>query len=240
MQKLIKLIRIITGGFLPALLRNKVAAGVDHSMVLASLSCKHVVDVGANHGQFALIARKYFPEAKIDSFEPLTEPADRFQALFKNDHLTHLHRLAIGHNKGEAAIHVSSRDDSSSLLPITKIQTAMFPGTAEREIRTILVAPLVDVISENEIMAPALLKIDVQGFEMEVLRGSEGLLHQFRYIYVECSFIELYAGQAFADEVIAFLHKRGFILDGIYNLCYDKKGRAVQADFFFVARESAV
>ena len=240
MQKLIKLFRIIMYGFLSALLRNNVAAGVEHCVVLAPLNCRHVVDVGANRGQFALIARKCFPEAMIDSFEPLQEPADHFQRLFDNDHSTQLHRLAIGLNEGEAEIHVSSRDDSSSLLPITDTQSILFPGTAERETRMIHVAPLKNIISVDDIQEPALLKIDVQGFEMEVLRGCEELLERFQYIYVECSFVELYAGQAFADEVIAFLRERNFILEGVYNPCYDKNGRAVQADFFFVAQESNV
>jgi len=236
-KKLFKLIQIIRLGLFPAFLRNNVAAGTEHSVVLAPLNCKHVVDVGANRGQFALIARKCFPDAKIDSFEPLQEPADRFQALFDNDHSTQLHRLAIGLNGGEAAIHVSSRDDSSSLLPITDTQSTLFPGTAECEKRMIQVAPLRDVIPEHDVQEPALLKVDVQGFEMEVLRGCEELLGRFQYIYVECSFVELYAGQAFADEIIAFLRERNFILGGVYNPCYDKSGRAVQADFFFVARE---
>ncbi len=236
MQKLIKLIRITMYGFLPALLRKKVAAGVEHRVVLAPLSCSHVVDIGANRGQFALIARRCFPDAKIDSFEPLQEPADRFQALFDNDYSTQLHRLAVGPNAAEVTIHVSTRDDSSSLLPITDTQSTLFPGTAERETRMIQVVPLGNIISEQDLQEPALLKVDVQGFEMEVLRGCEELLGRFQYIYVECSFVELYAGQAFADEVIAFLRERNFILDGVYNPCYDKNGRAVQADFFFVAR----
>ncbi len=236
MKKLSKLIQIIQLGLFPAFLRHNVAAGVEHRVVLAPLNCRHVVDIGANRGQFALIARKCFPDVKIDSFEPLQEPADRFQALFDNDHSTQLHRLAIGLNEGEATIHVSSRDDSSSLLPITDTQSTLFPGTAERETRMIHVAPLRDVIPEQGIQEPALLKIDVQGFEMEVLRGCEEILARFQYIYVECSFVELYAGQAFADEIIAFLRERNFILDGVYNPCYDKNGRAVQADFFFVAR----
>ena len=236
MKKLSKLVQIIQQGLFPAFLQHNVAAGVEHLGVLTPLSCKHVVDIGANRGQFALIARKCFPDAKIDSFEPLQEPADRFQELFKNDHSTRLHRLAIGLNEGEAAIHVSSRDDSSSLLPITDTQSTLFPGTAEYETRTIQVASLRDVIAKHDVQETALLKIDVQGFEMEVLRGCEELLGRFQYIYVECSFVELYAGQAFADEIIAFLRERNFILDGVYNPCYDKNGRAVQADFFFVAR----
>ncbi len=240
MKKLSKLIQIIQQGLFFAFLRHNVAAGVEHRVVLGPLDCRHVVDIGANRGQFALIARKYFPDAKIDSFEPLKEPADRFQALFDNDQFTQLHRLAIGLNEGEAEIHVSSRDDSSSLLPITDTQSMLFPGTAEHETRMIQVAPLKNIIPEQDVQKPALLKIDVQGFELEVLRGCEELLEQFQYIYVECSFVELYAGQAFADEVIAFLRERNFILEGVYNPCYDKNGRAVQADFFFVAQESNV
>ncbi len=237
MQKFLKLLHIVKMGLLPDLLRYKVAAGTEHRTVLALLDCMHVVDIGANRGQFALIARKLFPQARIDSFEPLKEPGDRFQALFKNDHLVNLYRFAIGPDKGEVTIHISNRDDSSSLLPITTQQSTLFPGTAERETRTIRVAMLEDTIARDEIQSPALLKLDVQGFEMEVLRGCEPLLERFHYIYVECSFVELYRGQAFADEVITFLREHNFILQGVYNPCYDNKGKAVQADFFFVIRE---
>lgn len=236
MQKFIKFLHIVRMGFLPNLLQYKVAAGIEHRAVLAPLQCMHVVDIGANRGQFALIARKCFPMARIDSFEPLVEPAGQFQVLFNNDHSVKLHRIAIGPDKGEATIHISNRDDSSSLLPITEQQSTLFPGTAERETRTIQVAPLVDVVAANEIRSPALLKLDVQGFEIEVLHGCETLLDRFHYIYVECSFVELYAGQAFADEIIAFLRERNFILAGVYNPYYDKNGRAIQADFFFLAR----
>ena len=56
-------------------------------------------------------------------------------------------------------------------------------------------------------------------------------------MYVECSFVELYAGHAFADAVIAWLRGRGFALRGVYNMAYDDDGRAVQADFLFAKRE---
>ena len=45
--------------------------------------------------------------------------------------------------------------------------------------------------------------------------------------------MELYAGQAFADAVIAWLRERGLRLAGVYNMSYDSDGRAVQADFLF-------
>lgn len=217
-----------------ALLRQRVAAGVEHAGVLRKLGrVRTVVDIGANRGQFALIARKCFPGARIDSFEPLAEPADRFERVFAGDENVHLHRLAVGEREGGATIHVSRRDDSSSLLPITERQSALFPGTDEREIRTIRVAPLDSVLSAAKMSKPAMLKLDVQGFELQALHGCESLLSCFSYVYCECSFVELYEGQALAHEVLDYLQGHGFRLSGVYNLTYDKRGMAVQADFLF-------
>lgn len=214
-------------------LRFGVAPGIEHASMLRHLKCHAVVDIGSNKGQFALISRKCFPDARIDSFEPLAEPADRFDKVFAGDANTHLHRLAIGATEGETTIHVSKRDDSSSLLPIGKGQTALFPGTGERETRTIRVAPLDAVLTKQDIQSSALLKLDVQGYELQALRGCESLLDQFCYIYCECSFVELYEGQALAHEVIDFLKQRDFSFSGAYNMTYDKKGIAIQADFLF-------
>ena len=74
---------------------------------------------------------------------------------------------------------------------------------------------------------------DVQGFELQALAGCEDVLERFAWVYVECSFMELYAGQAFADAVIAWLRERGLRLAGVYNMAYDGEGHAVQADFLF-------
>ena len=94
-------------------------------------------------------------------------------------------------------------------------------------------APLKSILKKDEIAEPALLKIDVQGYELEALVGGEEILGKFSYIYVECSFIELYEGQALVHEVIQYLSKHQFYLNGVYNLSYDNVGRAIQGDFLF-------
>ena len=63
--------------------------------------------------------------------------------------------------------------------------------------------------------------------------GKSNFLAKFDYIYVECSFVELYKEQVLVDEVIQYLINYSFKLDGIYNTFYDKKGIAVQGDFLF-------
>ncbi|WP_276965161.1 FkbM family methyltransferase, partial [Metallibacterium scheffleri] len=191
----------------------------------------------ANRGQFALVSRHCYPDARIVSFEPLPEPAAIFRQVFASDARVLLHACAIADKAGTTHMHVSARDDSSSLLPIGSEQTRIFPGTAEVALAQIEMRRLEDVLQRADIAAPALLKLDVQGYELQALRGCETLLDAFAWVYCECSFVELYAGQALADEVIAWLRERRFGLLGAYNMAFDHAGRAVQADFLFGRRK---
>jgi FkbM family methyltransferase len=237
-EKLKKLYSIaMKKNFFLTLLKYKVAASVEHSAILAFLSkynIQTVIDIGANRGQFSLMARYFFPSARVFSFEPLSEPASKFRLVFKNDPLVVLYEMAIGQKTGQTNIHVSMADDSSSLLPITKLQNELYSGTGEKEVRTIMVKPLNKVLVFEDIKSPALLKMDVQGFEKEALQGCSELLPYFSFIYVECSFVELYRGQELAHDVINFLSQNGFDLAGVYNMSYDCNGLAIQGDFLFI------
>ncbi|WP_420426279.1 FkbM family methyltransferase [Algiphilus sp.] len=217
-----------------ALRRQGVAAGVEHAGVLRNMgSVRTVVDIGANRGQFALVARHCFADARIVSFEPLSGPAARWRAVFASDVSATLVEAALGPQAGEAQVHVSGRDDSSSLLPIGVRQSVLFPGTEEVGIATVRVLRLADALQTVDIIAPALLKLDVQGFELQALAGCEEMLDHFDWVYAECSFQELYTGQSLADEVIAWLRERGLRLVGVYHMTYDARGQAVQADLLF-------
>lgn len=237
LKKIYKLFKILKNSdYIKTLLRHGVAAGVEHIGLLEQLKpfgFHMIVDIGANRGQFSLVAEKTFPNAEIIAFEPLKEATVVYRRIFSTHPHIHLYEIAIGPEEKEMPIHVSQADDSSSLLPITSLQNILFPGTAEKEVRPIQVKPLVSVFRHEEIISPAFLKMDVQGFEKEALTGCQPLLDSFLYIYVECSFVELYTGQALAFEMITWLNQAGFNLDGVYNLTYDKSGRAVQGDFLF-------
>jgi FkbM family methyltransferase len=226
-------------GYRSAFLRGGVAAAIEHEPLLRTMNFATVIDIGANRGQFALVSRRCFPNARIVSFEPLPQPAARFRAVLGRDAGVSLHELAIDAQSGQATIHVSAADDSSSLLPITKLQSALFAGTEEIGTAKIRVARLDECIQPDDLQPPALLKIDVQGYELHVLQGCEPLLSRFDHLYVECSFQPLYEGQADVDDVLAYLRERGFRLQGAYNASYDFRGRAIQADLLF-ARGVAV
>lgn len=229
-----KLCRILLSQAYTKALIKGTAAAVEHERILSAIgSVAAVVDIGANRGQFALTARHCYPAARIVSFEPLSGPADIFQKVFASDANVVLHRYAVGEKHKECSMHVSRSDDSSSLLPITDLQDQIFPGTAEEKNEPVTVVPLSEKIGSEDLLAPALLKIDVQGYELPALQGCETLLSRFDHIYVECSFVELYEGQALADDVVKYLQDRGFRLEGVYNLSYQSNGVAIQGDFLF-------
>lgn len=212
--------------------RYGVAAGVEHLPVLRGIKCRTVLDIGAHCGQFSLVATYIWPDAKIIAFEPLSKPARTFLKVFQESKKVKLHQVAVGEKRDIAHMHVAKQNDSSSLLPISKLQVEIFPNTYEEYSLRVDVFPLDDVIEDKNLERPVLLKIDVQGYELQTLRGAEKLLEMVDYVYVECSFVELYAGQALASDVIEYLQQKGFRLKGIYNVVY-YRGTAVQGDFLF-------
>jgi FkbM family methyltransferase len=217
-------------------MRCGVLAGAEHRQIL-SVGFRTVVDVGANRGQFALAAREWAPTALLISFEPLSDPAAIFRKVFKGDSMVTLHQAAIGPETGSTSIHIAAADDSSSILPTSALCKQVFPGTDEVRTEQVRVGRLIEFLSPGEIIPPALLKLDVQGYELEALIGCEELLESFSRVYAECSFMELYSGQALADEVIDWLARRHFRLSGIYNLSYDRTGNPIQGDFLFTKNQ---
>ncbi len=222
-------------------LRLGAAAALEHRGALARVAddiggaerLATVLDVGANVGQFALLAREIFGGARIHAFEPLPEMADRFEALFKDDPRTVLHRCALGAERAELEMHITRAPDSSSLLA-PALQEEIFPHAgASGRVEKAPVRPLAELgIAIEE---PALLKLDVQGYELEVLKGCGAALEKFGHVHAELSFVELYAGQPLAHEVIAFLAARGLFVAAVHvsDGAFDSRGRAVQADFLF-------
>lgn len=231
--KLVKLGRILLNGRYRYGLPHGVAAAVEHESVLRCLSYRTLLDIGANKGQFSSVSKGVNPEAKIFAFEPLPDAAAKYKSLFSNRKDVKLYEAAIGPQSADADIYVSRRDDSSSLLPIGHLQENHFPGTGLDRVEKIRTARLVDCISAEDLTAPVLMKIDVQGFELEALKGCSELMDSISIFIVECSFVELYEGQALAHQVIQHLRQAGAILSGVYNISCDSKGLPLQADFLF-------
>jgi len=235
-RKLAKGLRLLADRrFRPGLFKG-VAATLEHLAALEPYRFASVVDVGANRGQFTLLMAGLRPEASIVAFEPLAEPYQKLTLVTSDLANVRAFHSAIGATRTSLPMNVSKQDDSSSLLPITELQEQIFPNTGHDRTVEVRVAPLGDFVDGLELARPSLLKIDVQGYELEVLRGSRDHLDRFDVVYVEASFLPLYAGQPLASDVFEALSAQSFRLSAVHNLVHARDGRAVQADFLFERR----
>jgi len=141
--------------------------------------------------------------------------------------------VALAGEAGARPLHVAGGSDSSSLLPIGPRQTQLFPGTGEIGTVEVRSARLDELMSVSDLVRPVLLKLDVQGYELEAVKGAAGLMSSVDAVITECSFCELYPGQALADEVVAYFLGLGFRMRGVFSLVCDRAGRSVQADLLF-------
>ena len=232
MRRIEKLLSAVAvPGYWPALARG-VVPGVEHLAAFVGHEFATVLDVGANKGQFAAFARKRWPSANIICFEPLSGPRRRLEAVMGSS--VTVFPVALGESEGEADMHLASREDSSSLLPLGDAQKQFFSMNEER-VLSVPVRRLDAVVGASELLPPTLLKIDVQGFEFEALQGGTGILDSVDVVYVECSYVELYAGQKLADDVRGFLRDFGLTETGQFNLCSFGQDE-VQADLLFERR----
>jgi FkbM family methyltransferase len=214
-----------------ALLKAGVAATVEHNKVPFVADHKTVIDVGGGRGQFAVFACARFPDATILCFEPLPGSAAKIRRILGDSPRVEIQQVAVGVESGTTSVHVSDDSDSSSLLRPTREQLRRYPSTGSVRTLDVEVRKLDDLVESVEL--PLLIKIDVQGGELDVLVGAERLLSEATELFVECSFVELYENQPLAGDVIAFLGDHGFDLAGIYSGSYGDDGVCVQADLLF-------
>ena len=172
-----------------------------------------VLDIGANAGQFArLLRRSGFP-GRIHSVEPLRSAYERLAAAASRDPGWTTERAAVSAEPGTLTMNVSGNSVSSSVLPMLDLHATAAP-TAQYVGQEEVAATTVDEIVTARDLVPerTLLKIDVQGYEKEVLDGATKTLPAFRGVRTEMSLVPLYEGQALLPEVMSMLAAQGFEL----------------------------
>ncbi len=171
-----------------------------------------VIDVGANVGQFACELRDEVGySGRIVSFEPLSSAFAILNRKVERDPEWHAINVALGSEAGRSTIHVTGNSASSSLLEMLPKHVEAAPHAAVVSTESVEVRRMDDlfgeIVHDDE---RALLKIDAQGFELEVLKGASRSLERISGILIELNLGALYAGAPLAEEVMAQLRQSGF------------------------------
>jgi FkbM family methyltransferase len=168
----------------------------------AGFAADAVIDVGAYRGDFAATVLEVWPNASVTCFEPLPGRSAQIRDRFRNKRVA-VHAGLLGAASGEA-VALSVAETASSVL---------LEHAAQRFERIPMVTRALDDLVAEGSLAPRcdLLKLDVQGYELAVLRGAEVLLQHTSAILIELNLLDIHVGVPLMNEVIAWLAERGFV-----------------------------
>lgn len=196
-----------------------------------------VLDVGANIGQYATSIRQLGYSGKIVSFEPLSSAYSQLQTASSKDSLWEIApRSAIGNTEGEIVINIAANSFSSSALNMLESHVKAAPQSAYCGLEKVKLSKL-DSIARQYITQDTksiFLKIDVQGFEKQVIEGASQILPLVNGIQIELSLVPLYQNQLTFPEMLKFIEDIGYELHAVIPGFTDlETGRLLQMDGIF-------
>ena len=165
-----------------------------------------VVDVGANIGQYAYMVHSVLPRVAIHSFEPDPECFRKLEKTFARFSIPgKCYRLALGDREGTSDFNLYDNSANNSMLVRHDD-----PSAGGR--RVSVACSTLDLL-QNEFTAfkRPMLKVDVQGFELAVLRGADRFLERCKYVQLEVSFRHAYHGSSHVADLFAVMRDKGFL-----------------------------
>ena len=194
-----------------------------------------IIDIGFNKGQFSSLALEYWPKVPLIAFDPHPFACKKASTKLKNSYKNFEFR-----NKGISRTHknylklnLADKSDNSSFLYPTNLNNKLFKETKIKGEYLTKVNTIENEINPKKFKSNWLIKIDVQGSEMDVLESfSEEQYNKIKWIYMEVTDLLLYKKQASSKKLKEFLESKDFKLIESFNSNY-LDGKLIYADFLF-------
>jgi FkbM family methyltransferase len=194
-----------------------------------------LIDVGANAGQFATLVRDHGYQGAILSFEPSSAAHRELVKAAAADPLwTVADRMALGATSGEVEINIAANSFSSSILPMLDSHLSAAPQSQYIQREQVPMHRLDDVLPDASNSSKIFLKLDVQGFEPQVLSGAAHTLSRASAVQLEMSLLPLYEGELLLSQMCSTMSAKGFDLWDLEPSFRDPDtGRLLQVDGIF-------
>jgi FkbM family methyltransferase len=196
-----------------------------------------ILDIGAYKGEWTQLARQIFPEATVLMLEA------------QEERIPDLEAVKLGHGgKVDYQIVLLGAEDRPEVV-FNKYPNAPTGNSVLNDWRTdslkiqakCRMRPLDAVLQETGFMPVDLIKLDVQGYELEVLKGGLRCLQSAQAVMMEVSLIDMYQGNPLLHDVAAFMHRYGFVAYDVCGLMRRPLDMALaQVDMLFVPERCAL
>ncbi len=199
---------------------------------LEEFKIQNIIDVGSNVGQFGLDMRRRGFNGLIVSYEPVEETFRMLAQTIKANRPWKIFQLGLGSIETKVEINISANDGlSSSILKMGTLHLENFPESATVRKEQISISTLDNELERLGLRPEEiLLKLDVQGFETEVLKGASNSLAKIPICYIEVSLVPLYEGELSLLPILNQLHEFGHQVIDIFRGVKSKNGQLLQVD----------
>lgn len=202
------------------------------SLKRQGFSPNSILDVGANQGEWSRTAKAIFPSARCFLIEPQIEMQPDLDKFCQDFPESRWLLAGAGAEIGELTLTVWDDLAGSSFLP-----SQTNPDTANQ--RTVPIVTIDQLLNDQKLSMPQLVKLDIQGYELEALKGATQLFGQVEVFILEVSLFAFLPGQPIFDQVIAFMRDRSYLVYDFPGFSRRPLDRALgQCDVCFVRADS--
>lgn len=196
-----------------------------------------IFDIGAADGRTCVQYHELFREATIYALEPFNVHLEKLRKLAQRLPNIKVFDVAASSSNGTATFYCTSGEYSNSLcIPNENTGSQFDKHLKVKEVIQVRTRTIESICQENSIDQIDILKMDIQGAELEALRGTESLLNEkrIRLIYAEVSFMPIYTNGVLFYQLSDYLARFGYEIFNIYDIKHNQKGRLAWSDAIFL------
>jgi len=208
----------------------------DMKQLLNNCEVTHIIDGGAYKGSFSFEISKIYPSSNIYAFEPSHGSYTLLSNATSSNSMIKIFNYALGSKTGKQEFHTNASSLTSSLHKSTKEGLKYFRGYIDPNgVEPVDVITLFDFLTREKIPSIDILKLDLQGHELNALHGMGEQLGAVKLIYIEVEFSRIYQDQPLFSDIDKFLQEKGFFLYQFYNFVRSPgDGRLLFGDAIFL------
>ena len=192
-----------------------------------------IIDAGANVGNITALFQQQYKCPTIYAFEPIPELTEGLQKRFEGHANIYIIPKAVGAETKTISFNLVNNLVSSSIFPVSDIKKHYHgEKVGIKQILNVNMVRLDEAL--NGIDGIDILKLDLQGYELEALKGCGDLLKDIKIVTTEIEFVPLYESQPLFGDIDIYLRSNGFKLLNLYELWTQQDGQLTAGDAVYL------